>query len=301
MRFAVPTLVVYHGYGEGSTVHCAIEHLARSIWANRFADRLMAMITVYFDDSGTHRESDIAVAACFVSDVRRWGLYKTSWRQLLDEFGISECGFHMADFVAHVPPFNSWSEKKREKLITALIATINKNALGGMATAVIKNDYDRFVTGKLRDKLGRHHFTFAVQGCLSQLEEWRRGFAMTQPMEYVFDATSKGKHEITDLFDDIAARNIATCFGIEPHGYAFQNRRTLVQLQSADILAWEANKYMKDCQFTGTDARRSFQSLVSNVEIRARFFDESTLPEFVAAVAAKYEAVNWNGPLGGFL
>ena len=124
---------------------------------------------------------------------------------------------------------------------------------------------------------------------------------MTQPMEYVFDWMGKGRHEITDLFKDIASRETAVSFGIEPAGYSFQNRRLVLPLQAVDILAWECNKYMREHQFTSKEVRPSFQSLAYKQGIRARFFDESCLPEFVEEITAKYEKVNWDGPLAGFL
>jgi hypothetical protein len=263
----------------------------------------MAMMTAYFDDSGTHKESDIAVAACLVSDDRRWDRFGPSWNRVLEEAGMADDGFHMAEFVAHKPPFDAWDAQRREAVIKALISTINRHALVGMATAVVKTDYDRFVTGELRRRLGDLHYTFAVESCLAFVEEWMKRTSLVQPVYYVFDAMGKGRHEIADLFEDIIDRKLGTHFGIEPSGYAFGSRRSIVQLQAADILAWEANKYMRDHQFTAKTPRKSFQSMVDGVPdgIRARFFDFSSLPGLVAELREKYEAVNWEGPLGGFI
>lgn len=279
--------------------YSALEHLAMSLCLGE--DDFMAMLTVYFDDSGTHEQSEIAVAACYVSDVRRWRDFESAWLSILAEAGIAEHGFHMADFVAHAKPYDTWPADKREKVFRALLSVINKYAFEGAIAAVVKADYDKLVPKKLREKLGAYHYTFAVQSCLAQIEYWRKVRSDEQPMQYVFDRMSHGKHEIINLFDDIEKRKTAVAFGLEPNGYAFQNRKYIVQLQAADILAWEANKYMKHFQFTGREARKSFQSLVSSVPILAKFFDKSTLPGFIADVTAKYEGVGWNGPLGGFL
>ena len=278
--------------------YSALEHLALSVCLRE--DDFMAMVTVYFDDSGTHQQSEIAVAACYVSDVRRWTDYESAWLPILVDAGIEESGFHMADFVAHAKPYDTWSDDKRDKVLRAFISVINKYAYEGAIAAVVKSDYDRLVTGKLREKLGEYHYTFAVQSCLAHIEYWRKVRSDSQPVQYVFDRMSHGKHEIINLFDDIERRKTAVAFGIEPNGYAFQNRKYVVQLQATDILAWEAAKYMKVCQFTGKEPRKSFQSLVSSVPTLARFFDQSTLPSMVMDLTRKYEAVNWEGPLGGF-
>ncbi|HEV2202690.1 MAG TPA: DUF3800 domain-containing protein [Bryobacteraceae bacterium] len=260
----------------------------------------MAMMTLYFDDSGTHRQSKVAIAACFLSDVRRWKDFEDQWTSELENAGILDCGFHMADFEARSPRFD-WGEEKRSSVLAALVRVINKYALAGMAAAVVKSDYNRFVTGKLRKKLGQYPYTFAVQACLAQIEQWRVRNATDQPMEYIFDWMTKGKGEIDALFDDILEQKLAMHFGIEPQGWAFQNRKTVFPLQAADILAWEANRYMHEHQFTGAEPRPSFKSVVDAVEMTPRFYDVSSLPEIVSDLTAKYRKLNWRGPLGGFL
>ncbi len=261
----------------------------------------MAMMTVYFDDSGTHDQSDIAVAACLISDVMRWKSYESEWKSVLDNAGIRDAGFHMAAFNFRKRPFDGWIEEKRHHVIKALIDIINRHAFVGIVTAVVKKDYDALVTGPLREKLGSQHYTFAVQSCLAFVEEWMTVSDARQPMHYVFDQMGKGKHEIVSLFEDIAEREMAASFGIEPNGYSFANRKLVVQLQAADILAWEANKYAKDHHAADLPARRSFQSMADNIEIKTRFFDASGLPDFVKDVTSRYEAQGWKGPLGGFL
>jgi hypothetical protein len=261
----------------------------------------MAMMTADLDDSGTHQQSEVAVAACFVSDVRRWAKFETEWRSVLDDSDIAGCGFHMADFVAHQRPFDSWEQDKRDRTIKSLIGIIKEYALTGMATAVVKRDYDRFVVGKLRDKLGHYHYTFAVQGCLAEIERRRAKEWDTQAYAYVFDWMTKGKHEIDNLFDSILAHNLGAHLGVEPDGWTYGNRKQQVQLQAADMLAWEANKYIRDHQNTGLTPRRSFKSMVDGIEIKTRFFYGEYLQDFVEDVTPKYEAVNWDGPLGGFL
>ncbi|HSB10175.1 MAG TPA: hypothetical protein VLM38_11875 [Blastocatellia bacterium] len=248
--------------------------------------------------------SDIAVAACFVSDIPLWKRYEAAWKSVLNDAGLDNSSFHMADFVARQNPFSEWDEEKRRSVITRLVEIINRNAMMGCATAVVKQDYDELVQGKLRDKLGHYHYTFAVQSCVFSIAQWR-AIRTSDPMEYVFDwmPRKKGKHEIIDLFNDIATQNTALCFGVEPYCYAFQHRKQVVQLQAPDILAWEARKYMCDWQLSQSKQkpRGSFKSLLDHVSIQTRFFDKSSLPDFVAEVSARYEAVGWDGPRGGLL
>ena len=93
---------------------------------------------------------------------------------------------------------------------------------------------------------------------------------------------------------------MAASFGIEPEGCAFQNMRSIVQLQAARVLAWESFKAARDNQLSACEVPKSFQG-VHNIDIKARFFHSFDLLRFVKDVTLQYEAQGWDGPLGGFL
>ena len=155
--------------------YSTIEHLAKSIGLYSVTD-LMAMLTAYTDDSGTHSESEIAVAAGFLSDVGRWGpgKFETDWKVALRVAGILEKGFHTTDFKAGWGPYRNWSEQEKNSLYDALIQAINKHTMFGFSAAVRKDDYDELVTGKLREKLGGH-YRFVVAACMFGIHIKQRG------------------------------------------------------------------------------------------------------------------------------
>jgi hypothetical protein len=265
----------------------------------------MAMFTIYFDDSGTHRESPVAIAACWLSDASRWAKFDQRWSAAstdpVDGFGV----FHASEFNA--APYTEKSKRTLDKVC----GIIKDHVLLGAIAAVVKDDYDKVVTGKLREKLGEHHYTFAVQSCLAHIEEWRKGRGgagdlSDEPFQYVFDRMSQGKPEIDNLFDDLVRFGLAKEFGIEAGGWSYQNRATFLPLQAADILAWEGYTYMRKCQLrtaeTKKEPRTSFQSLVDDVDIWTRFFDQDKLQEATALMSAKYDELGWdNSARGGFV
>ena len=117
-------------------MYSAIEHIARSLCMKD--EDAMALFTVYFYDSGTHKESDIAVAACFISDVRRWTEFEADWNSALRDAEIDKYGFHMADFVAHQPPYKWDDPNKHDEVIKTLIGIINTYAQGGYGHSGLK-------------------------------------------------------------------------------------------------------------------------------------------------------------------
>jgi len=77
----------------------------------------MFNIEVYFDDSGTHAESPIAVAACYAATKTQWDEFVRNWDDARREEGFDV--FHMADFAAKpergIKPFCDWSPEKRHR------------------------------------------------------------------------------------------------------------------------------------------------------------------------------------------
>lgn len=48
----------------------------------------MAMLAVYCDDSGTHKNSRVAVVAGYLSNVAQWELFSKEWKKVLSKFGV---------------------------------------------------------------------------------------------------------------------------------------------------------------------------------------------------------------------
>ena len=108
----------------------------------------MSLFTAYFDDSGTHAQASVAVAACFISTLDKWNVLGKLWNEVnkKEQFGI----FHMADFVARTKQFRNWEDSKGDRVIRELVRIIKMNVYVSTMGAVIKADYDAEVTGDTR-------------------------------------------------------------------------------------------------------------------------------------------------------
>jgi len=194
--------------------------------------------TAYFDDSGTHAQANVAVAACFISTVDKWEALESLWNEVnaKEKFGI----FHMADFVAKTKQFKDWEDPKRDRVIRELITIIKANVYVSVMSAVIKADYDAEVTGDARRYLGQTHYSFNVRSCFNFIRQWREKNNFTDPINYVFAAGSEGNGELNDLFKSaITQENRRDAYlkvGLKKSGWTFARKEDVVQLQSADIL-----------------------------------------------------------------
>jgi hypothetical protein len=250
------------------------------------------MFTAYFDDSGTDGNSDIAVAACYVSTKRGWDDFVTEWDRARWEERFDS--FHMCDFVAppgqRNEPWCDWDNTHKARVYTRLGKIINRNKRLGIAVAIPKVLWNR-VPDWIRGHYGHQHYTFAVRMCMNAIRKWRQDSMITHPVRYVFDwemRTSAKRREIEKVFDLICRpQNLPTAqtLGVEPGGYSFEHKEEFKPLQAADILAWQMRSYMRTIWPSGKEdvslCHPGFRLLREDQEMDLGFFTEENLEKFV--------------------
>lgn len=251
---------------------------------------LKGMFSFYCDDSGTHSGSPVAVAACLISSVDRWSNFQRAWCEAnaAENFGV----FHMADFEGNYDRFNTleWRDSaKKQRTLDRLIKAIRDNVEIAVGAAVVKNDYDKVVPQEIRKRyaLGDNHYTFAVRTCVGHVLRWRKEHRHRQAMSYVFDRMSKGKGEIINIFDTAMEQGRGAeliDFGIAKDGWSFADKAGIVQLQGADICAWETLRFLTHTflrpKLQQQPMRKSLATLYKN-PLHLHLHNEDTLRELI--------------------
>src|ERR1035438_4934197 len=112
---------------------------------------------LYFDDSGTDKDSPVAVAACYVAKKEQWDEFTRNWKDTAGTDGFNF--FHMTDFMVNplavnwdkVKPNNAilqyrdWDDEKRRRVYTHLSGIIRCRAQSGFGVTVGKQDYDDLI------------------------------------------------------------------------------------------------------------------------------------------------------------
>lgn len=201
--------------------------------------------TLYIDDSGTHDESLIAVASAYIVNRQQVQPFETNWQEIGNLEGFK--AFHMADFEGRYDEFanGKWDdETKRKRTLNRLLSIARARSRYCIFIAVDRKAYTDIILtdSRLTKKFGRLHYTFAVRALLDHVKTWRKKFAPESRLRYIFDQMSKGKGEILETFDRL--RKKPNMYGIVRSGYCFEDKRKVVQLQAADILAWHTYQHM---------------------------------------------------------
>ncbi|HJU12510.1 MAG TPA: DUF3800 domain-containing protein [Candidatus Binataceae bacterium] len=200
---------------------------------------------LYFDDSGTHAESEIAVAGCYIAPKDQWERFGNELDHARKQLGF-DC-FHMADVMARRSEFANWDAAKRTDLLWRLSCLIKTRVTIGIACAVPRKAWDTHVPDKYKEIIGARHYTFAVRSVIGVVEQWRKKYRHRGAMRYVFDRMSQGKGEIMSVMDvakefpDEALQK----YGLLKGNYSFEDKRGIKPLQAADMLAWETYNHMR--------------------------------------------------------
>jgi hypothetical protein len=265
----------------------AFDHLVLTIFHDTGKGGIVNFVTIFFDDSGTHPESSIAVAACYASTVEQWKAFERNWDDAKQSANFGT--FHLVDFAAGHGEFKGWSDTKKRKVLIRLCNIINTRVEVGYAVAVPKQVYDVVIQEQFRALCGQFHYTFALRHCATKIAVWRRKYHKAASMKYVFDqmGTHHGKGEIMAVMDAAITKSKkeSEITGVPPlTGYSFESKTSILPLQAADILAWTILQQMhkklsnRKINWIAELAWQELSSLRGTLD--ASFFTESQLREW---------------------
>lgn len=198
--------------------------------------RLMAVLRVYFDESGTHKGSGALVVAGYLANDRLWDRFDTEWSNLLRREGLA--AFHMTDCENLRGEFRGWDESRRRRVVQTVTAIIRRCTWFRIAAAVNLADYQS-AASLLRDSLSP--YSFCVNECLKRIRRWADERAVDSRIAYVFEQGSPFQGDVNDTM-----RMAMSDPGLKERyrigSWVFSDKRDLLPLQAADVYAYECWK-----------------------------------------------------------
>ena len=118
---------------------CAYSHHT-SVLERIKRDWSLVMYEVYWDDSGTDRDSPLAIAACYISTKRGWDAFVEAFDEIRWSEGFET--FHMVEFAAShdktKKPFCDWDRVKRKRVYERIAKAINEHKRTGMESPSLR-------------------------------------------------------------------------------------------------------------------------------------------------------------------
>lgn len=258
------------------------------------------MLVAYMDESGSHAGSHASLVAGYWGSVNEWRRFERRWKDALDEFSITE--FHAKDFWTKgqgTGEFRNWTEERRELLLRKLVGIIEAAKIYPFACGVLRSEWDKLTPQE------RKLYTGGTQphlsGCPSKRHFW--GFQVSviraalycEPhlgIDYVLDFDRNSAGWATKCFRQLKkdAQNNNDAVGKVIGDLTFEDSKSVLPLQAADLLAYEAARYAKGA-YGGNRDPKKMNVLYARVVSRMRSKEDFWLFD-------KIRIANWKARLG---
>ncbi len=255
------------------------------------------MFAVYMDASGktediTKPGDPVLSLAGYVAPVERWEECGVAWRKMLCDYCLSRA--HQTDFAQNWGEYIGWNkdEAKRRGYVTRCTEMINDTVQAGFVTAVLLKDWQRVAnrgvdseTDAVLDNDAAYEpvsaFKFVAVETIKQIAIWAHENKLTERIAYLFEPGDGRNAEIVQMRE--ALQSSAELV----NGYKFNSLTIIeprdplhVQVQTADWLAYETGKYLRDTKLNTVDPRKmreTFRLIWKPGKLRTRFYNEKDL------------------------
>lgn len=240
-------------------------------------DGWLAVIRIYIDESGTHDGSPVVSVGAYAGRLETWPSFIEDWNRAKAPIGV----FHSADCAALKGEFEGWTPADRDALVARLLAVLPRYELYGIAMGINLRDLKAELEAA-PDLAGapeaatffRAPYELSLQWVLHDIIERTEAVGILDEPLAIF-------HEQNDFYAgamrafEFAKRRRQLHIG--PMTIAFVEKKDHVPLQAADVLAYEANKRLRD---PSRPQRRSIAALGDRISVEG--FAKPNMPQMIA-------------------
>jgi hypothetical protein len=246
-------------------------------WAE---ERVMSfMICSYADESGDRRAYSMCGLLAKLEDFVELG---RQWRIALKEEGLPE--FHSAKMENRLPPHEDIDQDRRVFLQRKFIRLITDRKIWGF-NAFVELDALKRHSDELAPYISDrepHLFCFrmAVEIMALEIDDYR---IKNEPIAFIFDRHKEHEGRAKEIYDHLSTD------GKWPLAYrlgslAFESRLDFVELQAADVWAYESRKHVADAVLQTYAERWQFALFKKAGRFNVEGQTSETMPRFVAAL-----------------
>lgn len=222
------------------------------------------MLKAFFDDSGTSPSNRVAVVAGYIANTYHWERFNAQWKVLLCDYGVKL--LRRSDLEWSKGQYVGWNDNLKREFLQRAHGIIKRYTDMGIATSVIKDDFERIIPKGIKTTLGGA-YGWCVRDCLMKVEQWCDKKKYKGRVFYVFEAGTRGQGQI-DIAMRLFYRNPEYRRRFRLQGWTFYDK-SMIPLQAADLLAYEVFKTSEEryIKKSKRDFRPSAAHLFKNADL----------------------------------
>jgi len=188
----------------------------------------------FFDESGCYDSARILVVAGWVATLDEWEKFEKQWKLALKRAGVRT--FHFTDFDNNRGEFEGWSVGRKGNFIEQIFRVLDSRELLGFSGAIHIPDFKEVVRGS-NTQLEKKPSPYLIcqQYCIEMISK-----RVNKRVHYVFDRQQELDHPAVQNF--YATRDNFPEWADKMGTISFQSKNDFVELQAADLLAYETAK-----------------------------------------------------------
>lgn len=261
----------------------------------------MAMLWFYCDESYKSQEKPpkAYMVSGFVAEERTWSKVEKGWQAINKRRGLSR--FHAASLNALSDQYAGWTAQRSKRYTKALLEVLTKQKLRlhVISVGILVRDYERIISTEGRRKFGQPYLV-CFKSCVTQIvakmehEGWGRNWLLS----VIFER------------NEFQNRAVKLFYAMKDHpGYPYRHRlatcapgspEQFIALQPADLIAYEACRYLRNKEFGDPDkVRKALRKMFAHNAFSGYYYNaqflEDMKPELEASTCGPdcYIPTHW--------
>ena len=237
-----------------------------AVWMDGWKSGHMAVMTAYFDASGSPSVEAVALGG-LVTTPERWLEFDHKWSECLSAFDVT--ALHMKDFAHSLREFRGWDmdQPKRRRLLNGLLWVIEEMIEYTAASAVYIDDYNSLDRDyKLSEAM--RPYTMASLSCAGHIVPWAKNHNVER-IAWIFEKGDVDQDDLRKHWETTYPElEVAPIFLKKRDRYPDPSQcRFIRAFEAADLLAYEnlqAHKLvMRNVDVEFGDLRKPMQRMIS--------------------------------------